>query len=51
MTIPEMASAPIMPISSVLMLATMARPEEPPTSAEKSTPKVGPHWESIVETK
>ena len=33
MTTPEMMSAPIMPMSSVFMPATMARPEARPTSA------------------
>lgn len=51
MMMPETARAPIIPMSSVLMEAIMAKPDAPPTSAAKSTPKKPPHCESMVFTK
>ena len=42
-TIPEIINAPIIPMSNVLMLATIVKPLVPPTSAAKSTPKFAPH--------
>lgn len=48
MTMPEIASAPSMPMSKVLMFAIIAKPLVPPTSALKSTPNTDPHWESMV---
>ena len=47
-TIPDISSAPIMPISNVFMLAIIVRPLVPPTSAAKLTPKELPHCDSIV---
>ena len=46
-----MMSAPIMPMSSVLMLAMVASPVPLAASTEKSTPKTPPHCDRMVLTK